>query len=149
MLASLRDASELLRRLLDGGHSVVAGRLAGALRRLGRPDAADEIITTMKAAGYDVRESDPFEGPRARRGRSGGAADRRTDPGDVGNRCAGKCSPFSRRRRACRVTRRAFMQFVDDIYQSDAYHSLSIEGYIVSAALDRARERRKLGPGPP
>lgn len=60
VLASFRDASDLLRRLLDGGHTVVAGRLAGAFRHIGRPDAADEVVTTMKAAGYDVRESDPF-----------------------------------------------------------------------------------------
>jgi hypothetical protein len=60
VLASVRDASELLRRLLDGGHTIVAGRLAGALRHIGRADAADEIVTTMKAAGYNVRASDPF-----------------------------------------------------------------------------------------
>ena len=29
---------------------------------MGRAEAADEIVTTMKAAGYDVRESDPFAG---------------------------------------------------------------------------------------
>jgi len=34
----------------------------------------------------------------------------------------------------------AYMRFVEDIYQSDAYHSLSIEGYSVSAELiDRVR----------
>jgi fido (protein-threonine AMPylation protein) len=37
--------------------------------------------------------------------------------------------------------RKAFLQFVDDIYQSDAYNSLSIEGYTVSVALvERVRE---------
>jgi hypothetical protein len=60
VLASLRDASELSRRLLDGGHSVVAGRLAGALRKIGRSDAADEIVGAMKAASFNVRENDPF-----------------------------------------------------------------------------------------
>jgi hypothetical protein len=51
VLASLRDASELLRRLLDGGHTVVAGRIAGALRQVGLAEFADEIVMTMKAAG--------------------------------------------------------------------------------------------------
>ena len=37
VLASLRDASDVLRRLLDGGHSVVAGRLAGASAASGGP----------------------------------------------------------------------------------------------------------------
>ena len=60
-LASIRDVSAILGRLLEGGHSAVAGRLAGAFRRAGRPAFADEIVKTMKAAGYDVRESDPFQ----------------------------------------------------------------------------------------
>ena len=51
VLAGIGDASEVLRRLLDGGHSVVAGRLAGAFRRIGRADIADEIVAAMKWAG--------------------------------------------------------------------------------------------------
>jgi hypothetical protein len=39
-LLAIRDASDILPELLDGGHSVVAGRLAGALRNIGR----DRII---------------------------------------------------------------------------------------------------------
>ncbi|KAK0349678.1 hypothetical protein LTR94_032119, partial [Friedmanniomyces endolithicus] len=52
-LAAQRDASALLERLLDGGHSVVAGRLAGAFRNIGRNRIADDISGTMKSAGYD------------------------------------------------------------------------------------------------
>src|SRR5262249_36867230 len=59
-LAMIRDASDLLGKLLDGGHSTVAGRLAGGFRNCGRGAIADEIIATMTAAGYTVRESDPF-----------------------------------------------------------------------------------------
>ena len=60
VLAGIRDVSELLRRMLDGGNSVVAGRLAGAFRRIGREDAADEVTQTMRAAGFFIRETDPF-----------------------------------------------------------------------------------------
>ena len=59
-LASIADASEVLRLLLDGGRSVVAGRLAGAFRRVGRADIADEIVLAMKAAEHSIRETDPF-----------------------------------------------------------------------------------------
>src|ERR1700692_4570780 len=59
-LASLREPSGLLRRLLDGGNSVVAGRLVGAFRRVGRADIAEEIRAAMTGAGYSGRESDPF-----------------------------------------------------------------------------------------
>src|SRR5687768_4778402 len=55
------DASSVVRLLLEGGHSAVAGRLAGAFRGVGRGDVADEILVTMKEAGYDVRARDPFE----------------------------------------------------------------------------------------
>src|SRR5205823_490199 len=60
-LATINDPSRVLAKLLDGGHSTIAGRLAGAFRNNGRDDLADEIVKTMWAAGYDVRESDPFE----------------------------------------------------------------------------------------
>ena len=60
-LSVISDASEVLDRLLEGGHSTIAGRLAGAFRNIGRNRIADDIVKTMRAAGYDVRENDPFE----------------------------------------------------------------------------------------
>ena len=62
-LAMIGDASDILKRLLEGGHSTIAGRLAGAFRNIGRDKLADDIASAMKAAGYDVREKDPFEFP--------------------------------------------------------------------------------------
>src|SRR5207247_525269 len=61
VMASLADASDLLRLLLNGGHSAKAGYLAKAFRQTGRGELADEILRAMKGAGYDVRESSPFE----------------------------------------------------------------------------------------
>ncbi|MGB3550744.1 MAG: hypothetical protein WA993_08635, partial [Candidatus Binatus sp.] len=60
VLLMIRDASGLLARLLEGGHTVIAGRLAGAFRNIGRDRIADDIVKTMSAAGYAVRENDPF-----------------------------------------------------------------------------------------
>ena len=59
-MATIRDASGVLAKLLEGGHSTIAGRLAGAFRNSGRDRIADDITKTMSAAGYDVRETDPF-----------------------------------------------------------------------------------------
>ena len=134
-LSMVRDASDVLARLLDGGHSTVAGRLAGAFRNIERARIADDILKTMRAADYDVRESDPFEtkialalparemSPHVNRirlmwhnmrepiiGRFPQAPGR---PNDV----------------------EAYLKHVEDIYVTDAYHSLSIEGYRVSPAL--------------
>jgi hypothetical protein len=50
----------LLRRLLEGGNSIVVGTLVGAFRRVDRADIAEEIGTTMTGAGYALRETDPF-----------------------------------------------------------------------------------------
>jgi len=134
LLAALPDTSGLLARLLDGGHSVVAGRLAGALRSIGNTRAADEIVKTMKAADYDVRETDPFEN--------------RIEIGG-GQRTV---SPFVLRLQLMWQEMRepiielfpaaqpvhdikAYLEKVDEIYVTDAYHSLSIEGYQVSVEL--------------
>jgi len=134
-LAMIQDASEVLAILLNGGHSRIAGRLAGAFRNIGREKIAQEIIDTMKKAGYDVRENDPFE-ERA--------------PFAVGTR---EPSPYVTRVKLMWHAMReevkdnfpeapkkktnidAYMKHVEEIYVTDAYHSLSIEGYRVSAVL--------------
>jgi hypothetical protein len=59
-LAMVAEPSDLLRRLLHGGRTVVAGRLAGGFRNIGRNETADQILRAMRAAGHDVHESDPF-----------------------------------------------------------------------------------------
>lgn len=132
-LGAILDSSELLQLLLEGGHSVVAGRLAGALRRAGRPDTAEEILTTMRRAGFAPRETDPFTPERS-----------------VTNFSA--FSPVVARTQALWTEHRdtvlslapassvpldtdAYLKAVDEIYQSDAYHSLSIEGYTVTPEL--------------
>jgi hypothetical protein len=43
-LAMISDASELLPVLLEGGHTIVAGRLAGGFRNIGRDRTADDIL---------------------------------------------------------------------------------------------------------
>jgi hypothetical protein len=60
-LAMIQDASEVLTPLLEGGHSKVAGRLAGAFRNIGNDKIANQIIKTMRAADFTVHEEDPFE----------------------------------------------------------------------------------------
>ena len=134
-VSGLRDAADVLGRLLAGGHSAVAGRIAGALRRMGRVAEADEILTVMKRAGYDVRESDPFV-PALTFG-----APRQAQPPIVG-RLQSMWKTFREPVLAVfpeapglpRDTE-AYLSAVDDIYRNDAYHSLSIEGYRVTPEL--------------
>ena len=134
-LSNINDGSGLLRRLLDGGHSAVAGRLAGVLRNIGNKELADEILKTMHAAGYDVRESDPFKGDQ-----------------EFGTTTSDATAMEKRLRALWEAMRQtvidvfpeapgppddpdAYLRHVSDLYQNDAYHSLSIEGYRVTADL--------------
>ena len=133
-LAAITDASDVLSQLLEGGHSTVAGRLAGAFRNIGRSTIADNIVATMRAAGYTVNETDPFKGlpPMA-------FALRET-------------SPYVNRARMTWDKMRAdvlqnftavpqqtdtasYLHHLDEVYVSDAYNSLSIEGYRVTPEL--------------
>jgi len=135
VLASLVDASDLLRLLLDGGNSTKAGYLAGAFRRIGRAEPADEIVRRMKRAGYDVRESDPFEtgqtfgGPRPQAAPIVGRLEMMWQ--------ATRDTVIKNFPKAPGVPKGsgAYLRNVDEIYQSDAYHSLSIEGYSVTPDL--------------
>lgn len=135
VLATIPDASALLAKLLGGGHTRAAGRLAGAFRNIGADKIADDIMSAMKAALHDVRENDPFEQKVTVIG-SGRAQ-----------------SPYVHRIRLMwRELREdviehfpsalpppndidAYLKSVDELYVTDAYHSLSIEGYRVSRDL--------------
>ena len=62
-LSLIADPEPLLSRLHTGGHSRVAGRLAGALRNIGRGDVADGIRDRFRGSGQRVSEADPFDQP--------------------------------------------------------------------------------------
>ena len=140
-LSMVSEPSDILRRLLESNHSTVAGRLAGAFRNIGRDKIADTIADTMRSAGHTINENDPF-----------------TEKSEIlfGNR---EVSPYVNRLRMMWAAFRkpiiehfpptpgkvsdpqSYLSKVDDIYASDAYHSLSIEGYKVTAELiERVRQ---------
>jgi hypothetical protein len=142
-LATIRDASEVLDHLLEGGHSKIAGRLAGAFRNIGRDRIADDIVNAMRAADYTVREQDPFA--------------RRIDlalPRREASPHSGRIRLMWQQMRGPVMERfpaspgrpkniDAYLKRVQDVYVTDAYHSLSIEGYRVSPALiERVRSGR-------
>ena len=135
VLGSISDASDVLRPLLEGGHSAVAGRLAGAFRRIGREEVANEILDTMRAAGYDVRELDPFAGERplgAVRAQVPAMVRRIQGLWDATREAVVDIFPAPPGRPEKTAE---YLRFVDDIYASDAYHSLSMEGYNVTPEL--------------
>lgn len=134
-LAMIKDGSGLLAKLLDGGHSVIAGRLAGAFRNVGKDKIANDILETMKLAGYDVRETDPFgdktqislnsreSSPDVYRIKIMWSQMRQTiiDNFPKTNGMAENVDDY--------------LKQVEENYTKDAYHSLSIEGYHVTPDL--------------
>ena len=139
-LTLVRDASDLLRRLLAGGHGTVAGRLAAAFRDIGEDRTADEIVQAMRTADFLVRESNPFATPAPaqpfRRDASPVVQRLRLTWDAMRNRVLdGFPRPPARSADVDRLLAR-----IEDVYVTDAYHSLSIEGYRVSPTLiDRVR----------
>ena len=135
VLSMVRDASDVLAILLEGGHTKVAGRLAGAFRNIGKDKIADQIVKTMRAADYKVYEEDPFE---ARTGFAPGARERspyvnrlRLMWQDMREDIVGR---FPKAKGLSPDTR-TYLKEVDEMYVTDAYHSLSIEGYRVTPEL--------------
>lgn len=136
-LAMIRDPSRLLEKLLDGGHSTIAGRVAAAFRSTGRETVAAEIAATMSAAGYTVRESDPFaDQPMV------ALPARETSP--YVNRITLLWQKM--RHPVMKIfpkapglprSAAAYVRRVEEAYVTDAYHSLSIEGYRVTPELIR------------
>lgn len=136
-LSIIKDSSQVLSLLLAGEHSVIAGRIAGAFRNIGKDKIADDIISTMKSADFMVREEDPFQKK-------------------VFNIFATRdVSPYANRIKLMWENMREqvinnfptspglpqgaenYLGLVDEHYSEDAYHSLSIEGYKVTQHLIR------------
>lgn len=132
----IRNPGELLTVLLgQDGTVAAAGRLAGALRFVGRADEADRIVHTMKLGKYEVRETNPFTIAAPTLGNS-----RERSPYVM--RLLSMWSGW--REDVLSVfppppglaqSADAYLARVDERYVVDAYNSLSIEGYQVSDAL--------------
>lgn len=134
-LTLIRDASELLGILLENGHSTIAGRLAGAFRNNGATKIADDIINAMQAAGYVIRETDPFEYKApivlSSRERSPYVTRIRLVWEQMRNTII-RIFPVSP---GIPKDKEGYMKLVEELYVTDAYHSLSIERYRVTPEL--------------
>ena len=141
-LSQITSASEILPPLLERGQTTIAGRLAGAFSNIKRMRVSDDIVKSMRAAGHEIRISDPFSGelsvalppspslPHVDRLRLMWMAMR----GDVIDNflaAPGRILDIA-----------TYLRSVEETYAIDAYHSLSIEGYQVSRELI---ERVRLG----
>jgi hypothetical protein len=134
-LKSIRDASEILHPLLSAGRAQAAGRLAGAFRRLEKPRLADEILVAMKAAGSDVRETDPFDEKQAMELGRAAVPPIVTRLRAMWRALRGEALAVFPRAPGLPRDSAAWLKQADHSYKSDAYNSLSIEGYRVTPEL--------------
>ena len=131
-LSSLRDVSSIVLAAIDGGHTTRAGRVAGALRSIGREEMADELWRMMRQVGHTVTEENPFE----ENVRIVTLAE----------------SPYASRIRLMWMQMRnvvidtlqvqpaqqdaaSVLAMMDATYVKDSYNSLSIEGYKITEGL--------------
>jgi fido (protein-threonine AMPylation protein) len=134
-LALIGDSSEVLTILLNGGHTTIAGRVCGAFRNIGRERIANDILKAMKAADYDIRETDPFEtkievalsfkerSPYANRIRL------------MWNTMRSAVIDLFPKAPGLPYDKGTYLKVVEEVYVTDAYHSLSIERYRVTPEL--------------
>ena len=140
VLGSIQSVPGLLVRLLDGGHVKAAGRIAGALRRMGRPDDADEIVKRMRAANYGVREQDPFEPDLHLPQLLTGAPPIVSRIQNVWKGQRKVVLDILPDDRGLPDDPEVYLAEVDGIYVNDAYNSLSIEGYrVTNGLIERVR----------
>jgi len=134
-LAMIKDSSEIAGLLLEGGHSTIAGRLVGAFRNIGSTRIADDILKTMQSAGYDVRETDPFETstPIALSAKERSPYVNRIKL--IWHEMRDNVITHFPKAPGLSINHDEYMKQVEEIYVTDAYHSLSIERYRVTPEL--------------
>lgn len=143
-LSLIRDPSELTRHLLREGLVQSANRLAGAYSSMGKVNFTKEIIQTMEAGGFSIAESNPFD---KKEPHSILLSQRVTSPYYLRiinlwkSMRAEVIKNFSVKKLVDKSPKEV-IQYIEDVYVNDAYHSLSIEGYKVSISLI---EKIKLG----
>ena len=134
-LAMIKDSSEVLGLLLDGGHSTIAGRLAGAFRNIGQEKIADDILKTMQIAGYDVRETDPYQSMSSILFDARGVSPYVTRIKLMWHEMREVVIKHFPTAPGLPKDHEKYMKLIEEIYVTDAYHSLSIEKYKVSLEL--------------
>lgn len=139
-LSMIRDVSTITSAALGGGYSTRAGRVAGALRSVGRAEMADSLLLAMRRMGYEVTEENPFE------------EDVKTHLCASSPYASRICLMWEKMREEV-VALKALagvspkdtslmgvLSSMDAAYIKDSYNSLSIEGYkVTEELLERVR----------
>lgn len=134
-LSLINNSSEILELLIPEGRSVVAGRLAGAFRNIGRDRIANEIVNTMKALSFNIREVDPFVDKT-----SYSITSKEKSPcvmriHQMWKEMREDVLKYFPKYKSLPKNKTGYLKDVEEVFLIDAYNSLSIEGYQVTAEL--------------
>ena len=131
----LVEPAELSRSLLQGAHTRAASRLVGAYQFIDEPKRAERIKNDMAAAGYRVSPVNPFQTDRPLLGSGFMPA----------SPLVGRLQALWEGMREAVIdvfpapglpkSHKSYLEQLEDLYQHDAYNSLSIEGYQVTPEL--------------
>jgi hypothetical protein len=136
-LKLISSAADISRVLLTLQSPTAASRIAGAYKRLGHENWAEQIIHDLTAAGQNVTAHDPFD----KQPLYLGSIEKLTSP------YSGRIKAMWEKMRpvvienfpkppAHRDSKKS-LKIIERLYSEDAYHSLSIEGYQVTEELIR------------
>lgn len=135
-LRAVKHVEDLTRVILEMNSPGLAARLVGACEHLGDAERARQIRRAAEAAGLSIEPQNPFAQAAALSG-----ATRLVSP------YAGRIEAMFREMRqpvldafhGVRAPKagppEVYLRHVDEVYEQDAYNSLSIEGYRVTPAL--------------
>ncbi len=146
ILSMFNNASDILHYLLDEGRSWIAGRLSGAFRNIGKTQIAGDIKMTMESAGYQVREEDPFCTVAPIDFSKGNKPPYRSRLEVMWHEMRQPIIDYFPKPKHKITNTEKYIESVEEGYTNDAYHSLSIEGYQVSAELIEKVRSGQWGP---
>ncbi|WP_367608293.1 Fic family protein [Legionella sp. W05-934-2] len=134
-LSMFSNASDLLHYLLEEGHSKIAGRFCGAFKNIGKEQIAEDIKQTMESAGYLIREEDPFATEAPINFSKSDKPSYRSRLEVMWHEMRQPIIDYFPKPKHQIINTEKYIESVEESYTNDAYHSLSIEGYQVSAEL--------------
>lgn len=135
LLSIFNNASDLLYYLLEKGHSTIAGRICAAFKNIGKEQIAQDIKQTMESAGYQIREEDPFNTSIAIDFSMTNKPSYRSRLEVMWHQMRQPVIDHFPKPSHKIINIDKYLEKVEENYNNDAYHSLSIEGYQVSPEL--------------
>jgi len=135
-LRTLPSFTDLLRRLLSDAKISAAQRLAGAYESIGLPHNASEIVRSMQAAGHKCTPENPFTtAPPPQLSLDPAISPQTAKIATLFSSMHSVTKNESSLLMSNKQPEKTALQHIDDAYEQDAYHSLSIEGYQVTPEL--------------